>query len=1533
MKTKLRFLWVLLALLLGGANGAWAATYKLAVQTISSNNDAYESVNGGAYGALSYFSLQTPYNINAKFRDAAYDGLTFTHGIKMESDNKGAISFTTGSTSSTVTIVQSTHSYDNNSYSSNTNTIKFDETVLAITDASFTGDGEAGNKYRVYTILNVTAGSHSISRNSGESGIFYVCVEESSDKATLTTFAFNHQEVVYQGANGNLYINKKGAPQTSSDPFKFTYDASYSTIKTKLILDPGLTTIGASATSTYFTVESNNDQVLDVSSVSYSQNTAGDRIYVDGIQVKEAGTATLTYHFRGSEIYDAIDCSVTINVKPAITTYSNSYPFTWDFTSATSWEGSNLQANYYYSNWTYNGTFSSYQSTQNSVSANNGIDKIRGLAFASLNIFGENAYSLFLDPNAGQIAMSGQVTVPNLTTDYQVVFTGTAGMTITPEGGSKLTESPTGTYVYTPTTTGDVTFAISDVSKAISTIQVRKPLYTGVYTYSTSAEPIDGEVRKLKGTYSFTGEGGFTSGATISDVPGITATFTKGNNDLHVVTVSNSNHYEGTVLMSSLNTDKGATITFTPSVNGFLSLQGNFYAGTKINDGSSDIWSASINTYYKDITEITTPLIAGKTYVLSGGAWAWELHAFSFRPAFLDPTTTPAYASEQTATFPAHSNTTAFPKLVNDASAGVRFSGNRSVVNLSNDGGVTLVGKGEAIVRGTVISGEHDLVAYYTLNANVLSLSSTTPESGSTITTLDNNSFLFVFDENIALASDATSKVVVMKDADVLSGISVELAGSTIPNYEKTLKISNFPSPLEAGSTYTIRVKAGCVYKDGNVNIANPEVIETFTITSEEPPLTWIYPTTTSAVRIGSSIVLQTSAKIDEGYPSNGVYGTLTYEGDDNDSDYPMVMKAIKDDKNLVFKPTKPMIQNKLYKLTVDGNQVKLAGNNNTIEKDKVYMFTTGAATGDTPILSSSIPADGSIIDLPTSNTKVMLNFDQNVDLEPYSLVTIWPVNGDEDLSKGYSDKLVSGVLTPQNMTVDTENPKQVSFDIGSDIKYDLYYELKIPANTVTGPGGMPNNAKTVLFKINRNPNSHEVEKSSFYPHTWDFNKFGKDDNSDGVSSSIEMIKANTNSTIDTRNDPNNPTYDAKNAFVYSSYDSGLDYVCNNKNGYGFDQGNDIYIATSATEKYVLPEFHGIRVSTKNQGQSKRFAIRNTETKNADNSDKFIFRMNGNTHYMTLSNVPAGKLYMVVNSRLLGINSPNASFENNAVFGQTTHDDMKDGKYTRITNTNGTKKLVLNVSEAGDVSFCVGNFSCEKIGVAKHEKTFRSDYAESDKTYATDRLTYDVRYDLLNAFTDHDVKAYYVSSMADNAADNTATITATEVTGKVAMADKGVMVLYQGEVSSSTTVPIFKTDVNSPATEAGNQLKVINSGSTSLPSIGSDYYMYVLSNKGARSSGISFYRYTGSTFSDRAAYLEVPKSWVEPASGAGARAFRLVFQDEDGSETTAIRPIETAGISEYFEQDGNIYNLRGMRVEKPSKHGLYIKGGKKVYMK
>jgi hypothetical protein len=407
-------------------------------------------------------------------------------------------------------------------------------------------------------------------------------------------------------------------------------------------------------------------------------------------------------------------------------------------------------------------------------------------------------------------------------------------------------------------------------------------------------------------------------------------------------------------------------------------------------------------------------------------------------------------------------------------------------------------------------------------------------------------------------------------------------------------------------------------------------------------------------------------------------------------------------------------------------------------------------------------------------------------------------------------------------------------------------------------------------------------------------------------------------------------------------------YVTRNAND-SFDQGNNIYVWSDSENKNVtLQEFEGIRVSLV-KPSSQRFELRdmaltevsndngstwsvlyeegNENAYNPDGSHKFIFRMNGNTHYLTLSNVPAGKLYMVVHSKLLGINSPNATFEENSEFAATTHEDN-----TLITNTNSTRKLVINVHTAGDVSFCVGDFSCEKIGVSDYSKTFKSAFSINGKTYATDCVNEDIRPDLVHAFTNDAVKAYYITNVSNGLA------TATEITNANATASgAGTIVIYQNGTSSDIEVPFFVKDVNTPVTNNSNYLVgTVNEIDNFSNSDGKKYFftnIYRQLNNDKTdfaadaqwitdTSQMGFYRAMGNVVSAH-------KAWLDTSSiTTGARLYYAFSFPDEEQGTTIINNVESKSIA-----DGEWYTLQGIRVEQPAKGNLYIHNGKKVFIK
>ena len=194
MKKKL---FTLLTLALAVCSGAWAAD----VYKISFNGKNEEFKNGESVTAGTYFSWNSSkHNFNTKFNGCTYDGVSYTSGLKMEGDTK--VSWTS-TAEATVTIVQSKWSE---------NTIKLDGTALELASAeSITGG-------YVHTITDVAAGSHSVTRGSGENGIFAIIVEYTGTVLTQLTAP----SITFDATSGEVTI---GAV-TNATKVTYTTDGS-----------------------------------------------------------------------------------------------------------------------------------------------------------------------------------------------------------------------------------------------------------------------------------------------------------------------------------------------------------------------------------------------------------------------------------------------------------------------------------------------------------------------------------------------------------------------------------------------------------------------------------------------------------------------------------------------------------------------------------------------------------------------------------------------------------------------------------------------------------------------------------------------------------------------------------------------------------------------------------------------------------------------------------------------------------------------------------------------------------------------------------------------------------------------------------------------------------------------------------------------------------------------------------------------------------------------------------------------------------
>ena len=165
------------------------------------------------------------------------------------------------------------------------------------------------------------------------------------------------------------------------------------------------------------------------------------------------------------------------------------------------------------------------------------------------------------------------------------------------------------------------------------------------------------------------------------------------------------------------------------------------------------------------------------------------------------------------------------------------------------------------------------------------------------------------------------------------------------------------------------------------------------------------------------------------------------------------------------------------------------------------------------------------------------------------------------------------------------------------------------------------------------------------------------------------------------------------------------------------------------------------------------------------------------------------------------------------------------------------------------------------------------------------------------------VTAYYATRRDDN---NIVRLKA--VPDGIVPANEGVLLV--GAVNK--TEAMLDVDYRTEVTAESNIFSHTASGATAMGA-----NCYVLANS---TNGIGFYHATqGTTLSQGKAYLDF--------SGSPVRAFTLSFGDDD--VTTGISNIEADGNAE----KAPVYDLSGRRIAEPYGRGIYIKNGKKYFVK
>jgi len=255
----------------------WAAVGD--IYEIVLNGSNVVKLNGSEIDATEFITWNSEkHNFNSKFKDCTYAGVTFTKGLKMEGATKVEW---TAVAESRVTIVQSTWG---------TSTIKFNGEELDRATANTDTDGAL-----IYTVENVPAGTSSVTRGSGESGLFYIRIDYTGEaKTQLET-----PVIEFDAATGAVIIN---TPSGASE-VRYTTDGT----------NPG-TEVGEVYTDMFTVEDGTTVKAIAIGEGNFVNSAiASALVLIDGITVKapvikqQNGTVYIKSETIGSSIEYSLD--------------------------------------------------------------------------------------------------------------------------------------------------------------------------------------------------------------------------------------------------------------------------------------------------------------------------------------------------------------------------------------------------------------------------------------------------------------------------------------------------------------------------------------------------------------------------------------------------------------------------------------------------------------------------------------------------------------------------------------------------------------------------------------------------------------------------------------------------------------------------------------------------------------------------------------------------------------------------------------------------------------------------------------------------------------------------------------------------------------------------------------------------------------------------------------------------------------------------------------------------------------------------
>ena len=234
----------------------------------------------------------------------------------------------------------------------------------------------------------------------------------------------------------------------------------------------------------------------------------------------------------------------------------------------------------------------------------------------------------------------------------------------------------------------------------------------------------------------------------------------------------------------------------------------------------------------------------------------------------------------------------------------------------------------------------------------------------------------------------------------------------------------------------------------------------------------------------------------------------------------------------------------------------------------------------------------------------------------------------------------------------------------------------------------------------------------------------------------------------------------------------------------------------------------------------------------------------------------------------------------------------------------------------------------KKIAVTKDFKDVNS-YG-----YSTESRTRAIDHSLTPYFSAGNIKAYSVSNVDYDNSEIQLAVVDKILPAASANGDAGLgVILYNtkdGDDKSVSGFGLFVADIHDTETLSGTNLLCANlTNNTTIGQSTGDKVNYLLNAQGTNVvtgetvTGIAFYR------ASKTAKLGPNKAYLPMAKSAGAK-MSMVFIDEEenNSEATGIAVVNTKRA-----EDNAFYTLSGVKVERPTESGIYIKNGKKIIIK